>query len=452
MMLDPNSANFLDLSVVQFGVTTGVDVLNLVVNNGLCASLDVAGAGVHVQDCTADAGTLAIDQDPVILANGSATVSATPDGNIMVPTGYSVIYVLTSGPSLVIEQVSATPSFTVTASADYTIHTLVYDGDSSSANFLDLSVVQFGVTTGVDVLNLVVNNGLCASLDVAGAGVHAQNCTADAGTLTIDQSPVHLNSGTATVSATPDSNIVVPSGYSVIYVLTSGSNLVIEQVSATPSFVVNSTDTYTIHTLVYDADPNSANFLDLSVVQFGTTTGGDVLNIVTGNGLCASLDVTGAQVHVNSGSNLVGFAAEAGPSSVELTWSVANPVLKDIYALSRSVDNVIFQDFAWIDEINQNVPMVDYAEVDLNPTLGWNYYRLKHMDANGVMLAMEETKVYFSPATQPTISVYPIPPKTKSRYKDWIISIWILNYSSSTVRVKLYCKAVSSCKVGVAWI
>jgi hypothetical protein len=73
----------------------------------------------------------------------------------------------------------------------------------------------------------------------------------------------------------------------------------LKQVSATPSFVVNAAGNYTIHTLVYDADPNSANFLDLSVVQFGTTTGGDVLNlIVTGNGLCASLDVAGAPVQV----------------------------------------------------------------------------------------------------------------------------------------------------------
>ena len=113
---DPTDPNFLDLSVVQPGVTTGVDVLNIVTTNGLCASLDVTGAPVHVQACTADAGTLTIDQDPVTLAGGSATVSATPDGNIHVPAGYSVLYVLTSGSGLVIEQVSTTaPSFTVNA-------------------------------------------------------------------------------------------------------------------------------------------------------------------------------------------------------------------------------------------------------------------------------------------------------------------------------------------------
>ncbi|MDW3649126.1 MAG: T9SS type A sorting domain-containing protein [Bacteroidia bacterium] len=296
---DPNSPNFLDLSVVVPGTTTGGDVLGIVTTNGLCASLDVAGAPVHVNDCEADAGTLTIDQDPVVLANGSATVSATPDGNINIPSGYSSIFVLTSGSNLVIEQVSANPSFTVNAAGLYTIHTLVYDGDPNSPNFLDLSVVVPGTTTGGDVLGIVSANGLCASLDVAGAPVHVNDCEADAGTLTIDQDPVVLANGSATVSATPDGNINIPSGYSSLFVLTSGSNLIIEQVGANPSFTVNTAGLYTIHTLVYDGDPNSPNFLDLSVVVPGTTTGGDVLGIVTANGLCASLDVAGAPVHVN---------------------------------------------------------------------------------------------------------------------------------------------------------
>jgi hypothetical protein len=222
-----------------------------------------------------------------------------------------VIYVLTSGPNLVIEQVNAAPTFDVTAAGDYTIHTLVFDGDSTSPNFLDLSVVQFGVTTGVDVLNLINRNGLCASLDVAGAPVTVEACTADAGTLTIDQDPVTLLGSSATVSATPDGNIVVPAGYSVIYVLTSGPNLVIEQVNAAPTFDVTAAGDYTIHTLVFDGDSTSPNFLDLSVVQFGVTTGVDVLNLVTSNGLCASLDVAGAPVTVEA------CTADAGTLTID---------------------------------------------------------------------------------------------------------------------------------------
>jgi hypothetical protein len=372
---DSTSPNFLDLSVVQFGVTTGVDVLNLVTANGLCASLDVAGAGVHVQPCTADAGTLTIDQDPVTLGGSSVTVSATPDGNLVVPAGYSVIYVLTSGPNLVIEQVNTSPVFDITAVGDYTIHTLVFDGDSTSPNFLDLSVVQFGVTTGVDVLNLVTANGLCASLDVAGAGVHVQPCTADAGTLTIDQDPVMLVNGSATVSATPDGNIVVPAGYSVLYVLTSGNSLIIEQVATTPSFTVAAAGDFTIHTLVFDGDSTSQNFLDLSVVQFGVTTGVDVLNLVTTNGLCASLDVAGAGVHVQpctadagtltidqdpvtlGGSSVTVSATPDGNIVVPAGYSV-------IYVLTSGPNLVI-------EQVNTS-PVFDITAVATTPSIPWS--------------------------------------------------------------------------------
>jgi subtilisin-like proprotein convertase family protein len=250
--------------------------------------------------CLADAGTLTADANPVEL-NGTTTISATPNGDINVPTDYEVTYVLTEGPTLVIQDVSTTaPSFDVTVAGDYTIHTLVAEtSDNTDPNFLDLSVVVPGTTTGGDVLDIINNNSLCASLDVTGAPITVSECIADAGTLTADANPVIL-SGTTTISATADGNIVVPTDYEVLYVLTEGPSLVIQQVStAAPSFDVTAAGDYTIHTLVAETSDNtSPDFLDLSVVVLGTTTGGDVLNIVTTNGLCASLDVAGAPIAV----------------------------------------------------------------------------------------------------------------------------------------------------------
>ncbi|WP_207303330.1 acetolactate synthase small subunit, partial [Hyunsoonleella flava] len=79
-----------------------------------------------------------------------------------IPSEYSRIYVLTSGDNLVIEQVNYLPNFTVIKVGKYTIHTLIYDARESSINFLDLGIVKFGETTGVDVLGIVTENGLCA--------------------------------------------------------------------------------------------------------------------------------------------------------------------------------------------------------------------------------------------------------------------------------------------------
>jgi len=283
LVYDPSTLN---LGIVVPGTTTGFDVNALLIQGGgtICASLDVAGAPVIVND--PDAGTLTAVNATICGTGG--TLTATPDSNINVPAGYSVIYVLTSGTGLVIEQVNATPSFTVTTGGLYTIHTLVYDST------LDLSIVVPGTTTGFDVNGLLVQGGgsICASLDVAGAQFNVTN--PDAGTLTAVNATICGTGGTLT--ATPDGNINVPAGYSVIYVLTSGTGLVIEQVNATPSFTVTSGGLYTIHTLVYDST------LDLSIVVPGTTTGFDVNGLLVqgGGSICASLDVAGAQFNVAS--------------------------------------------------------------------------------------------------------------------------------------------------------
>ncbi len=287
LVYDPNT---LDLSIVTPGVTTGFDVNGLLIQGGgdICASLDVAGADFTVDD--PDAGTLTATSSNVCLVDGSAIISATPDGNPNVPGGYSTFYVLTTGTGLTIVQAKPIPIFTVNSGGLYTIHTLVYD-----PNTLDLTIIDFGTTTGFDVNGLLVQGGgdICASLDVAGAPIVVED--PDAGTITADADNVCLDNGAALLSATPDGNANVPSGYSVLYVLTSGTGLVIEQTNTSPEFTVNEIGLYTIHTLVYD--PNT---LDLSIVTPGVTTGFDVNGLLVqgGGDICASLDVTGAPIVV----------------------------------------------------------------------------------------------------------------------------------------------------------
>ncbi len=290
--------NTLNLSVVQLGVTTGFDVNGLLIQGGggICAALDVAGASFVVSDCpmscTVDAGTITADANTCCLDSSSVVVSATPDGNAVVPMGYQTVYVLTQGSGLVIQQAGAMPSFTVSDTGSYIIHTLVFDPAT-----LDLSIVVPGTTTGFDVNGLLIQGGgsICASLDVAGAPFTVMDCpmscTVDAGTITADANTYCLDSSSVVVNATPDGNAVVPMGYQTVYVLTQGSGLVIQQAGAMPSFTVADTGSYIIHTLVFDPAT-----LDLSIVVPGTTTGFDVngLLIQGGGSICASLDVAGA--------------------------------------------------------------------------------------------------------------------------------------------------------------
>ena len=95
--------------------------------------------------------------------------------------------------------------------------------------------------------------------------------------------------GYATISAMQNDAAVIPAGFEQIFVLTSAFDLVILDASAAPEFTTNHPGFYRIHSLVYSSDT-----LDLSIVDFGTTTGFDVLNLVGQNNICASLDVHGA--------------------------------------------------------------------------------------------------------------------------------------------------------------
>jgi len=291
----------LDTASIVLGSTTAQDVAAVLLQGGgtVCGSLDLIGVTIDAiicLPCDADAGTITADEAEVCLVAGSAMISATPDGNSVVPFGYGMVYVLTQGPGLVIVDAAITPDFEVTVAGGYAIHTFVYE-----ANTFDLGSIDFDVTTASDVDTMLVQGGgvICASLDMTGAAIAVNDCIiceANAGTLTADTNAVCLLAGSADISATADGNSVVPPGYETIYVLTQGFGLVIVGVDANPSFTVTAQGTYTIHTLVYDTLT-----LDLGIVEIGVTTGFNVnaLLIQGGGTICGSLDVTGAAIVVN---------------------------------------------------------------------------------------------------------------------------------------------------------
>lgn len=294
--------NTLDLNTIVLGQTTGFEINALLIQGGgtICAALDVRGAkarfGSCEETCIVTVGSLKATSNNC-LRDGKATLNAAVQFAPIVPPGYTRLYVLTSGDSLVIEQTSATPSFVVNAAGKYTIHTLVYDPTT-----LDLDSITLGETTGFDVNALLVQGDgtICGALDVAGAKfnviVCAPICTAQAGKLKPDNDPCLIN-GKATLIAKLYQNSIVPQGYQVRYVLTSGFGLVIQQISTTPSFVVNATGLYTIHTLVYD--PNTLN---LNNIQLGMTQASMVNSwlIYGGGTICGALDLTGATFQIKA--------------------------------------------------------------------------------------------------------------------------------------------------------
>ena len=297
LVYDPET---LDLGTVQFGITTGFDVNGLLQQGGgqICAALDVAGAQFEVEvcddECEAAFSILIPLGHDCLETNGSVLLRTIVLGQPTVPAGFEVLYVLTSGEELIIEAVNNFPIFSVEEPGIFTIHSLIYDPET-----LDLGIVEFGTTTGFDVNSLLQQGGgdICAVLDVTGAGFNVEDCDEECGADFghISPSSDDCFDGSADLEATIEVAPTVPAGYEVIYVLTSGEELVIEAVSDVPEFTVNGTGDFTIHTLVYD--PTT---LDLGIVQFGITTGFDVNGLLQqgGGDICAALDVAGAQFHV----------------------------------------------------------------------------------------------------------------------------------------------------------
>lgn len=155
---------------------------------------------INPGDCSAKAGTL-VAVSPTVCAGSSTTVAigASLNGGLVQPTGYSVLYVLTKGAEKLVQQTSSTPRFIVSSTAAaYTIHTLVYNANTTDKNYLDLSAIKMGISTATDVLQLIGTK--CASLDATGANVqvHAVNPP----TLSANSSLTACAGGVVSLSAT----------------------------------------------------------------------------------------------------------------------------------------------------------------------------------------------------------------------------------------------------------
>lgn len=260
--------------------------------DSLCGDVDVVGAVFDIHNCpplicSARVGTL-VANDSTCLFNGKAKVKASVPIAPLVPFGYQSIYLLTSGDSLVVEQKSASPEFEVTRAGTFFIQTFVVD----TAAF-KLDSIKIGITSTLELNRLLIQGGgsICGALDkndVQFDITACKDCPASAGTLTSNTVPC-LENGKATLTVYNVTSPVVPAGFKIAYLLTNG-NKVIEQVSDSASFVIDSMGLYTIHTLVYDFTS-----FDLSTLVPGTTTLSNVNSqLIQGGGvLCGALDTKG---------------------------------------------------------------------------------------------------------------------------------------------------------------
>jgi len=162
-------------SFTASNLSAGSYSITIIDENGCAETCDPVVIGEP--GCMADAGTLSPVDATCLEVGEVVELMALPLGNAIVPMGYEVIYVLTSGPNFVLEAVNTSPLFDVDSEGTYTIHTLVAENsDLASPDYLDLSGVVFGTTTAADVLTIIGTSGICADLDAAGAPFTVEAC------------------------------------------------------------------------------------------------------------------------------------------------------------------------------------------------------------------------------------------------------------------------------------
>ncbi len=167
------------------------------------------------------------------------------------------------------------------------------------------------------------------------------NCDAQAGTLTavpLDEEDCIEpgNRNPVTISAEINNDQVIPDGYSVIYLLAQDTTQTIVSTSPTPSFDVSEPGTYSIHTLVYNADPTAPDFLDLGIIAFGQVSISQLLDRITETPICASLDEEGVTIEVLScDCNVSTGTLTANPLTAE---DCLDPDIQDNLQLSAELD------------------------------------------------------------------------------------------------------------------
>ncbi|MEM8909596.1 MAG: hypothetical protein AAGD05_17240, partial [Bacteroidota bacterium] len=301
-------------------MTPGVYTITLVVS-GLDGCMETANttvtvteeglgsAGVNSNICEGDAIELIASGGSIYFWNGPNGFSSTQQNPIIInaSSANSGTYTVNIGggncTGIVEVEVAVAPGLSgdfnkvdATCDALGTINIGVFGGlGTYTYDWLDLPGTDNGedrtdLTPGLYTVMVTDVGGCTLTLDNIEI-VDACSCTADPGGLSPNAGNTCLVDGTASLSATPDGNATIPPGFTTVYVLSSGNDLVLEQMGPFPNFTIDAVGAYRIHTLVYD--PNT---LDLMVIQLGTSTGSTVNSLLQQGGgeICAALDLSGA--------------------------------------------------------------------------------------------------------------------------------------------------------------
>ncbi|GAB3791490.1 hypothetical protein GCM10028819_00020 [Spirosoma humi] len=210
---------------------------------------------------------------------------------------YTITVIPVAAPTITASATVVAPGGTVTLTATGCTGTVIWSSNDINGNNKGASIVVR--PEGKQTYYAQCQFRSCLSNTSTTVIINPGDCSAMAGTLVaVNPTVCGGSSTTVSVGATLNGGLVQPAGYSVLYILANGGTGVVQQTSPTAQFTVSSTAAaYTIHTLVYNANPTDVNFLDVAAVKNGISTVADIRQLMGSK--CADLSVAGANVNVN---------------------------------------------------------------------------------------------------------------------------------------------------------
>ena len=404
-----NSSDYINLDNIQLEVTKISFLDSLITNDQKCAALDTEGVKFQVLPCEVSAALLTYPTSTTLIG-GSRLLSASLSGNHTLQPGYTARYILTEGSAQTIVEIQSVPAFTLTQTGNYSIHSLVYDSIPLSPNFLDLAFIDPGTSTLDDIRIAIQQEQVCAVLGEQAESTEVDSCNVYAGMVQMDQDSLELGGGPVTVSGTPDGNASLPEGFVLGYLLTADRGGLIHGAGNAAVFDVAFPGDFSIHSIAYQPDPNSADYFDFSAIDSGITKLSDILHILDSMGICADMQINRSAVFVEASVHFLNFEAteKPGPKGL-LFWTVSEAIKGATYTVERSADSVLFKVLFTREELITSLDPPSYIYIDVAPLAGRIYYRIKYTNTNSTFFYSEILPLEITGELVPVFSVYPNP-------------------------------------------
>lgn len=361
---------------------------------------DIDAGAYQSTACNVDAGTMRMACASATFCRqfGRANIYGWSNGDQVIPAGYSVAYLLTTGAASVVEQVSSFADFEVTSDGDYIIHTIVYNSTPGDAEYYDLNSITLGVSTISDVASNfpVGGGGKCGDVNMSGTMATVIVCqdppSQDDYAYTTVDNPVSGN-----LRANDGNPYGHPLSIKFIVGVENGSITLAPDGSFTytpnPGFIGVDSARYRLGDSTLCNHRNSYSWLYIIVSAAENTEPGEQ---TFGTGPVVFLEVSVEKEGMNN----------------TLTWVTLEDTVQVEYEVERSFDGMLYERISTTPSVGEPGTPETY-EVSEDGTLFQEYpqihYRIRSVDPQGYFFLSESVTLNQELGDPLLMQVYPVP-------------------------------------------